>query len=107
VRTRHLAVGAALWAAGYAVVYLVLIGRQGSSPAWWYVGLLAAGVASLAVGVAGSSLRPMLILGTVLLAMAALAGMASIGMLLIPGVAAGAMAAARQSWPSHPGRPAS
>jgi hypothetical protein len=106
VSTRQLAIGAALWAAGYATVYLVLIGRQGSFPAWWYVGLVAAGVASLAVAAAGRSPRPMLIFGTVLLAMAALAGIASIGILLIPAVAAAAVAARRPSRHSHPGRPA-
>lgn len=106
VRFRPLAIAAALWAAGYAVVYVVLIGKQSSSPAWWYVGLLAAGVASLAVVTARRPLRPALIFGTVLLALAALAGIASIGILLIPSVAAGTAAAARPSRHSH-GRRAS
>jgi hypothetical protein len=106
VRSRPLAIGAALWAAGYAVVYLVTIGRQGSSPAWWYVGLLATGIASLTVAAGGLSLRPVLIFGSVLLALAALAGIASIGILLVPSVAAGTAAAARPSRRSH-GRRAS
>jgi hypothetical protein len=88
--------GAAVWAAGYAAVYVAIVGGQGHSPAWWYVALLGAGVALLALSSAGRWPRPTLISGTVLLALVALAGLLSIGILLLPGVVAAA-AAARSS----------
>jgi FtsH-binding integral membrane protein len=95
VTYRYLAIGAALWAAGYTGIYLAIIHGQGNSPAWWYVALLAAGAGSLAF--AAVRRRPLapLIAGMVCLALAALAGVMSIGLLLVPGAVAAAVAAAR------------
>jgi hypothetical protein len=97
MRGRYLAMGAAAWAAGYAAIYVGIVRGQGNSPAWWYVALLGAGIAVLALATAGRWPRPMLISGTVLLALAALAGLLSIGILLFPGVVGAAVAAARSS----------
>jgi len=99
MRSRYLILGAAAWAAGYTGSYIALIHQQGnSSPAWWYVALLAAGAGSLALAATGRRPRPLLILGVACLALAALAGVLSIGLLLVPGVVAAAIAAARPSW---------
>jgi hypothetical protein len=93
VQARYLATGAAVWAAGYAAVYVAIVRGQGNSPAWWYVALLGAGVALLALSAIGRWPGPTLITGTALLALAALAGLLSIGILLLPGVVAAAAAA--------------
>jgi hypothetical protein len=93
VRSRYLAIAAAVWAAGYAGVYVVVVSNQGNSPAWWYVALLAAGAGSLAVAAAGRWPRPALFFGAACLALAALAGILSIGMLLIPALVAATIAA--------------
>lgn len=97
VRSRYLVPGAAVWASGYTGIYIVIVGGQGSSPAWWYVALLAAGAGSLALAAAGRRPRPPLIIGAVCLALAALAGVLSIGLLLVPGVVAATVAATRSS----------
>jgi hypothetical protein len=106
MRSRYLMLGAAVWAAGYTGIYLAVIHGQGNSPAWWYVALLAAGTGSLVLAGAGRRPRPLLIVGVVCLGLAALAGVLSIGLLLVPGVAAAAVAAARPSWRPHAGGPA-
>jgi hypothetical protein len=54
---------------------------------------LGTGVALLVLSAVGRWPRPTLISGTVLLALAALAGLLSIGILLLPGVVAAAVAA--------------
>lgn len=100
MRARYLAIGAAVWAAGYAAIYVAIVRGQGNSPAWWYVALLGAGVALLVLSSAGRWPRPTLISGTVLLALAVLAGLLSIGILLLPGVVA-AVAAASSARPSR------
>jgi hypothetical protein len=74
VRSRYLAIGAAIWAAGYAGIYAAVITGQGNSPAWWYLALLAAGAGSLAVAATRRWPRPALIFGAACLALAALAG---------------------------------
>jgi hypothetical protein len=106
MRSRYLMLGAAVWAAGYTGIYLAVIHGQGNSPAWWYVALLAAGAGSLVLAGAGRRPRPLLIVGVVCLGLAALAGVLSIGLLLVPGVVAAAIAAARPSWRPHAGGPA-
>jgi hypothetical protein len=103
VRSRYLAIGAAVWAAGYAGLYIVVVSKQGDSPAWWYVALLAAGAGSLTVAATRRWSRPVLIFGAACLALAALAGVASIGMLLVPAVVAAAVAAAGASQRLQPG----
>jgi hypothetical protein len=97
VRCRYLAIGAAVWAAGYAAVYAAVVTGQGNSPAWWYLALLVAGAGSLAVAATRRRPRPVLIFGVTCLALAALAGIASIGMFLVPAVVAAAVAAAGAS----------
>jgi hypothetical protein len=104
--SRWLAVGAVVWTAGYAGVYLAVVSGQGSPPAWWYVALLGVGAGSLAFAAAGLWPRPGMVLGAAGLAVAALAGALSIGMLLIPAVAAAAAAAAGPSRRRRSGDPA-
>ena len=106
MRFRYLALGAAVWAAGYTGLYIAIIHADGNSPAWWYVALLAAGTGSLVLAAAGQRLRPLVILGVACLALAALAGVLTIGLLLVPGVVAAAVAAARPSWRGPAGGPA-
>jgi hypothetical protein len=103
MRTRYLTVGAAVWAAGYTGLYIAVLRYQGSSPAWWYAGLLATGVTLVALSALGRWPRPMLISGAVILALAALAALPSIGLFLVPAVAAGAIAAASSSGNAHIG----
>jgi hypothetical protein len=88
MRARILAVGAAVWTAANAGIYLLVISAQGNSPVWWYVATL--GTAALLFLLAAGRLwrRPMLTIGAVLLTGAALAGVLSIGLLLVPGVLA-------------------
>ena len=105
MRARFLAIAAAAWAAGYAAIYLILIAGQGNSPAWWYVAVLAAAVALLTLPAAGRWSRRALISATVLLAFAAAIGAASIGLLLVPAVAAAGFAAAGPFRRAHPGMP--
>jgi hypothetical protein len=97
MRSRYLTVGAAIWAAAYAGIYVAIVSGQGNPPAWWYLALLAIGAGSLAAAAAGLAPRPVLIAGTACLALAALAGVASIGLLLVPAVAAATVAAAGPS----------
>jgi hypothetical protein len=97
VRSRYLAIGAAVWATGYTAVYAAVVTGQGNWPAWWYLALLAAGAGALAVAATRRWPRPVLIFGAACLALAALAGIASIGMFLVPAVVAAAVAAAGTS----------
>ena len=98
MRARSLAFAAAVWTAANAALYFAVIRAQGGSPAWWYVAVLAAVMTMLVFAVAGRRPRPMLIASAVLLAVSAVAGALSIGLLLIPGAAL-ALAAAL-SWRS-------
>ena len=106
MRSRNLAIGAAVWAAGYAAVYVTVVTRQGNSPAWWYLALLAVGAGSLAVACTQRGPRPALIFGVACLGSAALAGALSIGLLLVPAVVAAAVAAAGTSLRPRTGQPA-
>jgi hypothetical protein len=103
---RYLAIGAAVWAGGYAGPYVVVISKQGNSPAWWYLTLPAAGGGSLAVAATRPWPRPALIFGAAGLALAALAGVLSIRMLLVPAVVAAAVTAAGTSHRPHTSEPA-
>ena len=94
MRYKYLVIGAAVWATGYAGVYVMVVSQQGNSPAWWYVALLAAGAGSLAFAATRRWPRPALIVGVASLALAALAGILSIGMLLVPAVVAATAATA-------------
>jgi hypothetical protein len=93
MRVRLLAIAAAAWTAGNAALYLAVIGSQGGSPAWWYVAVLAVTMTMLVLAAAGRWPRPMLIASAVLLGGSAVAGALTIGLLLVPGAVAAAVAA--------------
>jgi hypothetical protein len=76
------------WIAGFTVFYLALIHSQGNAPAWWLVAVLVAAVIPLLLAVAARPVRPALFAATLLLAGATLLGLLSIGLLLVPAVAA-------------------
>ena len=101
MRTRYLAIAAAAWVVANAGIYVVIVRSQGNPVAWWYVALLAAFVAMLVFSLAGIWPRPMLISAAVCLGLAALAGVLSIGLLLVPAVVATAVAAASPTWRSR------
>lgn len=92
---RSLPIAATMWAAGFIAVYLAVVRGQGNQPAWWYVTLVAAGALLVVLPRMGRRARGRLILGTLLLGLAALAGALSIGLLLAPAVVLAAVAAAR------------
>ena len=104
MRARFLAIGAAVWAAANAGIYFLVISAQGNTPAWWYLTVL--GVSTLLFALAAGRLWPvpLLITGAVLLTGAALAGVLSIGMLLVPGALAAVAAAGptRRPQARHP-----
>jgi len=104
MRARFLAIGAAVWTAANAGIYFLVISVQGNSPAWWYLAVL--GTSALLFALAAGRLwpAPLLITGAVLLTAAALAGVLSIGLLLLPGVlaAVAALGPSRRSQRGHP-----
>jgi hypothetical protein len=88
MRVRFLAIGAAVWTAANAGIYLLIISAQHNSPQWWYVAVLGAAALLFALA-AGRLLQvPLLITGAVLLTGAALIAVLSMGLLLVPGVLA-------------------
>jgi len=93
MRARWWALAAAVWTVVYLVGYLILVNLDGNGPAWWYVGLLVVGVTPLIAASAGRSSRPTLIASAVLLGFAALLGLLSIGILLVPAVVCAVVAA--------------
>jgi hypothetical protein len=94
MRSRYLAGAAAVWAVGYAAVYVAVIRSQDDgSVAWWYFGLVLVTAVALATYAAGRA-RAALVTGLALGAIAALLGLLSIGILLVPAVAAAAAALA-------------
>ena len=109
MRARFLAIAAAVWTAANAGIYLLVISAQGNSPAWWYPAVL--GTSALLFALAAGRLWPvpLLITGAVLLTGAALVGVLSIGLLLVPGVlaAVAALGPTRGPQGGHPqaGRP--
>ena len=104
MRARFLAIGAAVWTAANAGIYYLVISAQGNTPEWWYLAVL--GVATLLFALAAGRLWPvpLLITGAILLTGAALAGVLSIGMLLVPGVlaAVAALGPTRRPQAGHP-----
>jgi hypothetical protein len=93
MRARWLALAAAVWTVAYVAGYLVLVRREGNDPAWWYVGLIAIGLVPLIAATAGRSSRPALVASAVVLGLAALLALLSIGIFLVPAVVCGAVAA--------------
>ena len=104
MRARFLAIGAAVWTAANAGIYYLVISAQGNTPAWWYLAVL--GVSTLLFALAAGRLWPvpLLITGAILVTGAALAGVLSIGMLLVPGVLAAiaAIGPTRSPQAGHP-----
>ena len=88
VKVRLLAVGLAVWVAAYAWVYVASMRDQGSTPYWWYVAIVGAGAVPPILAVAGLRSRSVLICGAVILAIAAVLALPSIGMLVLPAVIA-------------------
>lgn len=103
MRARFLAIAAAVWTAANAGIYLAVISAQGNSPAWWYLAVL--GTAMLLFLLAAGRLWPvpLLITGAILITGAALAGVLTIGLLLLPAAAA-AVAALGPTRRSRAGR---
>ena len=93
VKVRLLALGVAAWVAVYAWVYLTSMHDQGSTPYWWYVAVIGAGAVPLTLAAAGLRVRSVLICGAVILGIAAVLALPSIGMLLLPAVIAAAAVA--------------
>jgi hypothetical protein len=104
MRARFLAIGAAVWTAANAGIYYLVISAQGNTPAWWYLAVL--GFSTLLFALAAGRLWPvpLLITGAILVTGAALAGVLSIGMLLVPGVlaAVAALGPTRRPQARHP-----
>jgi hypothetical protein len=103
MRARFLAIAAAVWTAANAGIYLLVVSAQGNSPAWWYLATL--GTSALLFVLAAGRLWPvpLLITGAILLSGAALAGVLSIGLLLVPGAlaAVAAVGPTRRSQAGH------
>src|SRR5687768_15522072 len=92
-RRQHLLLGAVVWVAGYLAAYLVIMYRQGdSSPAWWYVALLAVAAGMLALVVAGRLGRGSLLAAIAVLGFATVIGLLSIGVFLVPALIAAVLA---------------
>ena len=88
VKVRLLALGLAAWVAAYAWVYVATMRDQGSTPYWWYVAIISAGAVPPMLAAAGLRSRSVLICGAVILGIAAVLALPSIGMLLLPAVIA-------------------
>jgi hypothetical protein len=104
---RYLAGGAALWAVVYSGGYVAVIHNQDDgSVAWWYLGLVLVAAAALLAFAAGLANRSAAIIGLVLLVCAALLALLSIGVFLLPAVAAAGVAVALAGPASAPAREA-
>jgi hypothetical protein len=72
----------------FLVVYLLIIDRQGNSPAYWFVALL--GVAALgALSTVVSGSRTTLLVNVAILGVCAFVSLLSVGILLVPAIATG------------------
>ncbi len=90
VKVRLLALALAVWVAAYAWVYVESMRDQGSTPYWWYLMVIGAGAVPPLLAAAGVRSRSLLMCGAVILGIAAVLALPSIGMLLLPGVIAAA-----------------
>ena len=101
VRRRWLLIGTIGWVIAYLAAYLVVLNRQGdSSPAWWYVALLVVAVGMLGLVATGRLGRRGLVAATVMLGVATVLGLLSIGVFLIPALVAAVLAASMPDEPS-------
>jgi hypothetical protein len=94
-KTRIYAFAAAVWAAFYLVVYVIIVSREDNGVAWWYVGLVFAALAlTAAAGIEGATSRASkaLLFALIVLVFAALMAVLSIGVLLLPSIIATAIA---------------
>lgn len=83
---------AAAWTALFVVLYLIASANHGGSPAWWYLAILAIVIAGLALSAAGRLSRQALLGATVVLFVATLVALLSVGVLLLPGLVASIVA---------------
>ncbi len=81
-------VAAALWIVGYLGVYLLVLRGADDGPAWWYVAFLGIAELALCLAAAGVGGQPLIVGVAVMLVLAMLAGLLSIGLLMLPAVAA-------------------
>jgi hypothetical protein len=93
VKVRLLALGLAAWVAAYAWVYVESMRDQGSTPYWWYLAIIGAGGMPPMLAAAGLRSRSLLVCDAVILGIAAVLALPSIGMFLLPGVIASAAVA--------------
>lgn len=89
-RARLLAVLDAALVLAFVVVYLLIIHSQGNRPVVWFLAFLAAATVCALVAVVRRTPQP-LIGNLVVLAVCAVLGLFSIGVLLLPAIVAGAM----------------
>lgn len=99
--SRLVSASAALWTVGFGVGYVVLIRGQDSPVAWWYLVVLAGAVVALAAHAAGRP-RSFAVVAVVILALAALVAILSIGVFLLPAVAAAVVAVVLRPAVSQP-----
>jgi hypothetical protein len=92
VLPRVLAGAAALSVVVYLVAYLLVIDVQAGAIAWWYVVLVAFAALSFALAAFGTWVRASLAAGLITSALAMLLALLSLGALLVPTVAAAAVA---------------
>jgi hypothetical protein len=94
-KTRLYSFAAALWAGFYLGSYTLAVHRNDNGVAWWYVGLVAAGlILTFAAGVDGATSRASraLLASLIVYVFSALMAL-PFGLLLIPAIAAAAIAA--------------
>src|SRR4051794_1367306 len=87
MRPRLLLLGTGTWTLAYAVVYVLIIKNQNDSGiVWWYLILILLG-AALSLAAAARWRRPASVASLALLSVAALLGILSVGLLLLPALA--------------------
>lgn len=89
-RARVLAALDAAFVVAFLVVYLLIIRSQGNRPVYWFVAFLAVAAVCALVTVVRRTPQP-LIANLVILAVCAVLGLFSIGVLLVPAIAVGVM----------------
>jgi hypothetical protein len=93
VKVRLLALGLAAWVTAYAWVYVESMRDQGSTPYWWYLAIIGAGAVPPMLAAASLRSRSLLVCDAVILGIAAVLALPSIGLFLLPGVIAAAAVA--------------
>src|SRR3954451_1171723 len=89
-RARMLAALDAALVVAFVIVYLLIIRSQGNRPVYWFLAFLVAATVCALVSVACRTPQP-LIGNLVILAVCAVLGLFSIGVLLLPAIAVGMM----------------